>query len=76
MLIKVNNRLHSFGRIQSITKVSDGKYVIVATHGTYRVEGGRKLGGTRSDWFVEGGQIVGHLNVASVAAAAKLIDNI
>lgn len=56
MQIKINNRNYYFSRIQSVTRETGCSYghIVETTHGTYRVFGGRKAGGSARDWFLAG----------------------
>jgi hypothetical protein len=51
-------RHHYYGRITKIEQVSRSTYRITMSNGhVYRLEGGKHAGGSRTDWFLDGGFI-------------------
>ena len=47
----------AYNKILAIKSVGAGKFEITTRNGVYKLEGGKKLGGSRSDWFLEGPHI-------------------
>ena len=51
----VHGRKHYFSRIRSLTRIGKGRYEVVGVNGmTFNVEGGKAIGGTQRDWFLDG----------------------
>ena len=54
-VVSVNGKKKFFPRIAAVTSLGHGRFKVIKTCGSaYIVEGGKKAGGTRSDWFVDG----------------------
>ncbi|POR07964.1 hypothetical protein [Diaphorobacter sp. LR2014-1] len=54
-IFKVNGRSYYFGRIRELAKLGKGSYEVVGTNGmTFKIEGGRSIGGAQRDWFLDG----------------------
>lgn len=53
MIVKINGRSRFFRRIDSVKRVGRGKYEVSTSYGSFRIEGGRSIGGSRRDWFLE-----------------------
>ena len=74
--IKINGRTHMFNRVRSLKKVAPAKWEAVATHGTYLIEGGKKAGGSRRDWFLDGSDetaLRGTIRCTSLTDALSLL---
>lgn len=52
-MILVNGRMRFFSRISSFKSLGNGKFEATRNDVTYRIEGGKKMGGTRRDWFLD-----------------------
>lgn len=76
-LIKINGRLQFFRRIETVTG-SRGKFAVKAAHGEFRVEGGKRAGGTRRDWFLDwsldGEDFCKSIHCTSLMDALRVID--
>ena len=77
MLIKINSHLQHFNRVSEVIKTRPGFYVAKTIFGDVEIFGGKKAGGSRNEWFVEGASIgcVGWLDANGLVDALKLIDN-
>jgi len=72
----LNGRLLFYSRIRDFKKVAPGKYVGRRHDREFTIEGGRKLGGTRRDWFLEmPGYFDRALHCTSVKDALDLLEN-
>lgn len=47
----------TYDKIKKVEQVAPGKFEITTLNGVYKLEGGKKLGGSRKDWFLEGPHI-------------------
>lgn len=74
MLVKVNGRLRFFSRLSELRDLGGGKYIIVRHDVEYRVEGGKRAGGTRRDWFVDAPGWAKSIVCTSLMDAARMID--
>ena len=70
---KINGRTRFYRRITSVQKVKHA-FVVATYHGEYTIDGGKKGGGTRRDWFVEGTNIHPAIACTSVLDALNLLD--
>jgi hypothetical protein len=79
-LHKINGRIKSYSRITSVACVKPGRFTVAASHGIFRIEGGRAAGGAHRDWFlsqINGNDIYnGTIHTTSLVAALDLIDNV
>jgi len=76
MFIKINSRQVYSGRVTSFHKVRQGHYEGIAQDVPFKIEGGRSLGGTSKEWFLEWQPATGkgYINCSSVVDALNLID--
>lgn len=65
-----------FARIQSVSILAPGRLQVKTARGTYKLEGGKKLGGRASDWFLEGPSISGYMVVRGILDGLRMINNI
>jgi len=73
----INGKIRYFSRLQGLQQIDRNHYVAIFTHGTYKIEGGKKLGGTRHDWFIDGqpgAALQGTMNASGIIDALKLLD--
>jgi len=66
-----------FKRIKSVKKLVPGRYLVETYyHGSYVVEGGKRMGGTKFDWFVDptDKSWKKSISVKGIIDALKLID--
>lgn len=76
MLIKINGRLAYTDRVESVKQIRKGVYEAKTNRNeTFMIEGGRNLGGSRSDWFLTGPGFVKHVNCKSVSDAVHVLEN-
>jgi len=66
-----NRRYHN---LHDFAQVEAGKYTVRRGGNTYRVEGGRKLGGTAHEWFLSGPGFDHDVPCSSLADALRLLD--
>ena len=71
--IKINGRAYFFGRVISARSVG-AAYHVETFHGTYTIDGGKRGGGSRRDWFVTGEHINPAIVCTSVVDALRLLD--
>lgn len=72
--ISINGRTHYFQRIRCVTKTAKGKYAVETTIGPFTVEGGRSLGGSRRDWFLESPEWTKPIDCVSLMDALRCIE--
>lgn len=75
MLIKLNGQTRFAGRsVAAFAKVEPGKYQGATHNGTqFKIEGGKKLGGSARDWFLD---IAGETyTCTSVVDALELVNS-
>lgn len=72
--VTINGRKRFFSRITVVRRVHNAYYVNTF-HGAYTIDGGRKLGGSARDWFVEGEHINPAIHCSSVMDALRLLEN-
>lgn len=65
-----------FSRASAVTKTADGRYTIIHDAGTFTVDGGTKLGGSKSEWFLAGPTIADSILCTSVLDALSLLETI
>ena len=75
MLI-VEFRGKSYFRLSSIKAKGPGRVEAVRDGAVYRIEGGRTLGGSRSEWFLSGPEFSSDIPCKSVADALNLLENL
>ena len=72
--MKVNGRRFYFDHLANLKRVSRSRWT-VERHGVeYRIEGGRHAGGSRREWFVEGGAFNGPIDCTSLVDALRLLE--
>lgn len=64
-----------YRRIKRVTSNGPGKYFIWRHDTKYTLEGGKHGGGARTDWFLEGPNITGHINVRGLVDALNMLEN-
>jgi hypothetical protein len=69
---RIRGRLYL--NLGDFAQVAPGRFTVARGGEVYRIEGGRSLGGSRSEWFVEGPALGGAVRCASVADALRLLD--
>ena len=75
-LIKVNGRTRYYTHLSSLKSHGDGKYSVNRYSKTYRIEGGKKAGGRRTDWWIDHEDFKkGGLKVKSLKNALDELDN-
>lgn len=78
-ILKINGRSKFYSRITEVRKLRPGHYVVVASFGTFHVEGGKPAGGTSRDWFLDqadGTNIYTRtIRCTSLCDALAIIDN-
>ena len=73
-LIKINGRAKFFNRIKSVTKIAAARYAVETyANGSFHVEGGKKSGGGRNEWFLDGFGS-SPINCTSLLDALRCID--
>ena len=74
----VNGHLTNVSRVTAVREVCPGRYAIETRHlGTWRCEGGRKLGGGPRDWFLdEGDDSKPYIKCTSLADAIRCIETL
>ena len=72
--ITVNGRRRYFNRIRRLTRTGKGRYAVTTTIGDFTVEGGRTLGGSRRDWFLERAEWTKPVDCTSLMDALRCID--
>lgn len=70
----INGRMFFFHRISSFTKLGNGKFEAVRNGTTYRIEGGKKAGGSRTDWFIDADGWSKSINCTSLIDALNVIN--
>lgn len=76
MLIRINGILRFYQIDFKMSKVSAGKWSVTNFRGTYTVIGGKKAGGARNEWFVDGPEINGYINCKSMHECLKIISSL
>jgi hypothetical protein len=71
--VTINGRKRHFSRITSVRRVG-AAYHVETFHGTYTIDGGKRCGGSRSDWFVSGAHIRDCISCTSVLDALRLLE--
>ena len=74
--VNITGRGHFYYNETKIKNHGNGKYEVTVPRGTYKVFGGIKAGGSRTEWYVEGPEINGALWVKSLTDAVHQIHNI
>ena len=65
-----------YSRAKSVQQIAPGRYRVEHDAGVFTVEGGAKLGGPASWWFLSGPGLGGEINVSGVADALGLLENL
>ena len=73
--IRINGRLTFLHRITELNKIDSSHYTGIAQGSPFTVEGGKKLGGGRNDWFLDWSALGGKsIYVRGIADAIQLIE--
>lgn len=76
MLIKLNGRTKFAPRLKTFERSGPGHYWGELTSGVrFKIEGGKYLGGSRRDWFLEADCLNGAIACNSVSDALDVICN-
>jgi hypothetical protein len=65
-----------YSRAKSVQQIAAGRYQIEHDAGVFTVDGGAKLGGSASCWFLSGPNLGGEINVSGVTDALNLLENL
>lgn len=68
-------RNHYYRRVTGVRQIGQNKFDVTTTHGTYRLEGGKVIGGTRNDWFLEGPHLSKAIHVNGFIDGLNLLEN-
>ena len=71
--VTINGRRRFFRRITSLKRVG-AAFHVETFHGAYTIDGGKKCGGSRKDWFVVGEHINPAIACVSVMDALRLLE--
>ncbi len=72
--VRVNGRTHFYSHLSNLKRVSRSQWT-VERHGVeYHIEGGKHAGGTRRDWFVDGGNFNGPIHCTSLVDSLNLLE--
>ena len=76
----VNGHLQYFDRVRNLRRVpgSRSRWLVDRVGFdtvTYQIEGGRHAGGTRRDWWLEGGDFTRAIECVSLMDALRLLEN-
>ena len=71
--ITINGRKRFFSRIKSMRRAG-AAYHVETYHGAYTIDGGRRCGGSRRDWFVTGQHINKAIACTSIMDALRLLE--
>ncbi len=74
--IRLNGRKHYYNRIEAFTKVAPGEYAVQRRSfpEPFKVWGGRKSGGSRTDWWLEHPTWAKPITCSSVVDALNLLE--
>ncbi len=77
MILKVNGRSKYYVFLSHLTAVGKGCYVVrrAGNPEPFHIEGGKKAGGTRRDWFVDHPSFRHTIKATSLVDALNLIDS-
>jgi hypothetical protein len=74
-LVTINGRRRYFNRVSAVRLTAPGRYEVTTEHhGTFTVEGGRKAGGSRRDWFLESASWNRPIQCSSLMDAVRVIE--
>jgi len=65
-----------YSGLSRFKQFAPGRYFVERGSLTYRIEGGKHLGGSSKDWFLSGPYIDGDIQCSSIADALKVLDNL
>jgi hypothetical protein len=74
MLLDVNGRSRYFEHLSNLERVTRSTWTVERAGRVYRIEGGKHAGGTRREWFVDGGGFTGSINCTSLMDALRMLD--
>ena len=75
--VTVHGRRRYYSRLISLQTIDRNHFVAVFGHGTYKIEGGKPLGGSRHDWFIDGqpgAALQGTLDARGILDALDLLN--
>lgn len=76
---KINGRKYFFGSITKIEKdPKPGVWKILSSKGTFYISGGKKLGGSAKEWFLDNPDLTvlnDYIKTKSMIEALNLIEN-
>ena len=74
--LRINNRLKIYHRIRDVQDRGNGIFTvyIAGFDEPFIVEGGRRAGGRKTDWFVDGPGLSRTIKATSLVDALNLID--
>lgn len=72
---KRNGRTRYFNRITSVTKTGTATWIAVRNGVEYRIEGGKKAGGSARDWFLDAPGWIKSINCTSLVDALNVVEN-
>lgn len=73
-LLKINGRVHYLPRIDSIVTCAPGRYIVKRNDVAYIIDGGKRIGGTRKDWFVQTAGWTKPIDCTSLIDAVRLVN--
>jgi hypothetical protein len=72
--IIVNGRKFWFDHISDLKHIAGGRWTVLRHGVEFRIEGGKRAGGTRRDWFLEGGNFNGPIDCTSLVDALRCLE--
>jgi len=72
--VNINGYNYWWDHLSNLKQVGPGKYTVERRGTSYRIEGGKHAGGTRREWFLEGGNFNGPVNCTSLVDALRCLD--
>ena len=69
-------RKKSYYRVSQIRQVGPGRYTAVFNGEIYKIEGGRKSGGTNKEWLMEGPKFNRPVDCTSVTDALRCLETL
>ena len=71
---KVNGRRCYFDHLTEFKQIGKGKYTVKRGDVEYQIEGGKHLGGSRRDWYVDGPDWKGSITCKSLMDALRMLE--
>ena len=71
---RIRNRRYL--NLYDFKEVAPGKFTVRRSGGTYRIEGGKRLGGSTRDWFLSGPGLDADVPCKSIVDALRLVDGL